>query len=371
MLAATLPSTGPEPVPPATVAPARPTNIWNVNPWVDALLYHFGWAWIVPPLLCVYTNQEKFLPLYLLVMVVNFVHLHFGLPYAYLDAEVRETHGRKLTIVPGLCVLAMAGMAFLPNQWMFGFQTLAFFAVLWNIWHVYMQKFGILRVYNAKSGVPAERQVPHWVDRMFIFGWIPLYFVYMGPHNAYLVASNATSLGPWVPRLLNVLTALEPYLLVPAIAFLVFTILNFLRYEYRATGLRNAARLSAALGMTALGSMFIIINPVLAYIAFGFGHAIEYVVFVIHFQGKRYSLPQYRETTMAWLTAHPWRLYGPFMLAVALVYVTCGILLPKTMFVGYHLSQWLFFWVVYESLIHFYTDGFLWKLRRPVVRQSI
>ena len=30
-------------------------------------------------------------------------------------------------------------------------------------------------------------------------------------------------------------------------------------------------------------------------------------------------------------------------------------------------GRWFFYYTVYESLVHFYMDGFLWKMRRPEV----
>ncbi len=34
-------------------------------------------------------------------------------------------------------------------------------------------------------------------------------------------------------------------------------------------------------------------------------------------------------------------------------------------------AMWLFYYAVYESLVHFYMDGFLWKMRRADVRDNI
>jgi hypothetical protein len=41
------------------------------------------------------------------------------------------------------------------------------------------------------------------------------------------------------------------------------------------------------------------------------------------------------------------------------------------LFFGLTGSLWLFYYAVYESLVHFYMDGFLWKMRRPDVRENI
>ena len=38
---------------------------------------------------------------------------------------------------------------------------------------------------------------------------------------------------------------------------------------------------------------------------------------------------------------------------------------------GTTIERWAFYWSVYQSLAHFYYDGFLWKMRRPTVRANL
>ena len=59
--------------------------------------------------------------------------------------------------------------------------------MLWNLWHVYMQKFGILRVYMAKDPAPREQKTPAWVDKLFVLCWFPLYFAWVGPARKELM----------------------------------------------------------------------------------------------------------------------------------------------------------------------------------------
>ena len=32
---------------------------------------------------------------------------------------------------------------------------------------------------------------------------------------------------------------------------------------------------------------------------------------------------------------------------------------------------WLLYWGIYQSMVHFYFDGFLWKMRKKSVRANI
>lgn len=38
---------------------------------------------------------------------------------------------------------------------------------------------------------------------------------------------------------------------------------------------------------------------------------------------------------------------------------------------GMPATRWVSYYAVYESLVHFYADGFLWKMRRGPVRANI
>jgi hypothetical protein len=40
-------------------------------------------------------------------------------------------------------------------------------------------------------------------------------------------------------------------------------------------------------------------------------------------------------------------------------------------FFGITLRGWILYYAVYQSLVHFYLDGFLWKMRQPEVRANI
>jgi hypothetical protein len=40
-------------------------------------------------------------------------------------------------------------------------------------------------------------------------------------------------------------------------------------------------------------------------------------------------------------------------------------------FGGVYAYRWVFYWTVYQSMAHFYFDSFMWKMRMPIVRESI
>lgn len=292
----------------------------------------------------------------------------------------RPSYGRL-----GLGVLLAVGAAALvralPAHAAFPFKlvisAVAVFSGAWNVWHVYMQKFGILRMYAAKSQVPADARPPAWADRLFVFGWVPLYLVVIAEVAKPLVAKHYASTKPWLFPVADALIAAKPVLLPLGVAVTVVSIAAWLYHEHRGYGLRNGARLSMALGTTGLSASFLFVAPDLAYMAYGVSHALEYMVFVWAFQRKRYAAPLPHDPLLGRLLQHPWLAYAALLGVVGGLgfYLDVGDdlgLAPKPFVIlGTKAGSWLFYWTIWHSMAHFYFDGFLWKMRLPQVRASL
>ncbi|MEZ4466316.1 MAG: hypothetical protein R3F43_18145 [bacterium] len=224
----------------------------------------------------------------LIILGVNFSHRHLTLPYVYLDREVFKRFPWKFTVFPGvmLVLFALSPWAWKHHRgWVEGAATIA---GTWNVWHVYMQKYGILRMYAAKSGVEPARRAPGWVDRLLIFGWLPLLITWGGPHHRAAVDRNYRSGRRVLTPLLDWLEVHQGWLVPLAIAVLVAALGLWLRAEWRASRLKNPARLLMAGGTTALSGSFLFFDPFKVALAFAFSHAREYTVFVWAFQRRHY-----------------------------------------------------------------------------------
>ncbi len=287
------------------------------------------------------------------------------------------TVGVALLAAIGLASMAVTAPAHAAFPFKLVISAVAVFSGAWNVWHVYMQKFGILRMYAAKSQVPPEKRPPPWVDRLFVFGWVPLYFVVLSEVAKPLLAKHYASTKPWLFPLADVMIAGKPVLLPLGLLLAAASMAIWVFHEYRSYGLTNRARVSMALGTTGLNASFLFVPPVLAYMAYGVSHALEYMVFVWAFQRKRYAAPLAHDPLLGRLLQHPWLAYG------ALLGIVGGLgfwldfgddvgLAPKPFVIlGTKAGSWLFYWTIWHSMAHFYFDGFLWKMRLPQVRQSL
>jgi len=246
----------------------------------------------------------------------------------------------------------------------------------WNIWHVLMQKYGILRLYNAKSG--RAEKVPGWVDRLLLFAWIPLFLIWLGPANRYEVLSAYRAGRRTMIPIIDGMEAVQPYLLAPSVALVVVAVGLFLYYEWRTTRLTNAPRLWLAGGTTLLSAAFFFVHPLKVYLAYGFSHAVEYMVFVWAFQRRRYARPTEHKAVLARVLRHPVLAYGGFVLVGGLLIfvlefyghaVLRGHKRPYLL--GFTTAEWFIYWGMYQSVAHFYFDSFLWKMRSATTRAHI
>ncbi|MEE9384988.1 MAG: hypothetical protein V3V08_16410 [Nannocystaceae bacterium] len=256
------------------------------------------------------------------------------------------------------------------------FNTLAVFAGAWNIWHIYMQKYGIMRLYAAKSG--RADALAGWLDRLMIFCWLPLYFAWLGPAYRELVAKYFRRGNHILPDIIRFFDSIQ-HIAVPAAAgFIVVSVALWLRKEHAATGLRNKPRLVMALGTTCLAASFMFMDPVKVYLAYAFTHGIEYMVFVWAWQRKRYQQELSHKPRLGRLLQRPLLAYATFTLSLAAIflylkyygrYIHAAADPPRAF--GFRTASLVLYWSVYQSMVHFYWDGFMWKMRLKSVRAHI
>ena len=468
--------------------PDHPVRQWHVSAPVDLMGYAFSWAWVFIPLLLLGDARWDYMVYYLLIVAVTDVHRHFGLPYVYMDREIRRRYPIRFYLFPaallaawlvspwlgqtnyhvsGVQVLALLswifllaqvlrldgadaitgnrlavgfGAAFLggliltgvvswntvdPGWWwlsgswilsyllsrrarsvvpfmIFGLgviaaflgdaisrlgggqgiwiiyilHTVAVFAGLWNFYHVYMQKYGIMRLYNAKSG--SETKVAGWVDKIMLFAWLPLYLAWLGPLYREVALEKLGRARAVLPPILDALESVMSVTIPITIAFVVVAIAIWIVSEWRSNRMRNMPRLWMFIGQNALAVSFLIFNPVKAYLAFAFSHAVEYMIFVWAFQRRRYDKPLSHKPLLQRVLRHPATAYLAFILLIGGGftffkfwgdYVFPSKTPPEAF--GQQTRVWLLYWGVYQSMQHFYFDGFLWKMRSASVRANI
>lgn len=454
---------------------------------MDVAAYALSWLWVLVPLMFVGDTRADYMAGFIAILVLTDLHRHSGLPYVYLDSEIRRRFtvrffvlpavmlglwggspyfkrlGPSLSIVdvagvvalvavlvrllrrdgegqnppwralaaiglPGTVIVVVAlvsdmsiergwiwlavavvGSVLLDAVWpragmrrrgtavVLGVITVGMlvatrypplrirppdliagvvvFTGAWNIWHVLMQKYGIMRLYSAKTGRASK--VPGWVDRLLLLAWIPVFLLWLGPANRdAVVGAYRQGRGTLVPAL-DAMQAAQAYLLAPAVGLVASALALFLWHEWRANRFTNAPRLWLAAGTTLLSAAFFVVHPLKVYLAYGFSHAVEYMVFVWAFQRRRYAKPLTHNPTLARMLKHPWLTYGGFLCggAALIIVLQYGRLwMPRgarPYFLGFSATEWLVYWGLYQSMVHFYFDSFMWKMRSNSTRAHI
>jgi hypothetical protein len=252
----------------------------------------------------------------------------------------------------------------------------AIVAAVWNIWHTAAQKVGILRVYNAKSSAPVEQKVPLWVDRLLVFSWFPFLAALLVDRERERILEQGKVVKMYLGPIVDGLGAAMPVLYPLGVIVIVGAAALFLLFEHRATSLRSLPRLSMAASLTLLAASFLVVSPFKCYIAWGFSHAIEYIVFVWAFQRRRYATPLSPPPLLQRLLRHGALLYGVFIAAIAALYlwsnhaVGFGWVERQPQLFGLQTTMIIYLWAIWHSMAHFYFDGFLWKMR-PSVRAAL
>ena len=239
-----------------------------------------------------------------------------------------------------------------------------------------MQNYGIFRLDNAKAG----GAIPGWVDRTLVFAWLPMFFAWLGPVYRDLARRYFSRSAGMLEPLLDVLESNSAWLIPLCVIFLVAAILNWLWYEWRAHRFGNTPRLCMAAGTMLINAAFMVCDPVKVYLAFAFSHSIEYMVFVWAFQRRRYAHELPHRPLLARVLRHPALAYVGFIGGVGVVYFLLSYYgryidpMPASQrphFAGVSTAMWMSYWGIYQSIQHFYFDGFLWKMRRSSVRENL
>ena len=253
----------------------------------------------------------------------------------------------------------------------------AMVAAVWNVWHTAAQKVGIMRVYNAKSSAAVVDKVPLWVDRLLVLGWFPFLAAYLVVRERDTILEQGKVVRVWLEPLTAALTTAAPVLLPLGVATIVASWIIFVRAEYKSTRLKNTPRLSMALGVTLLSASFLFASPLKVYVAYGFSHAVEYVVFVWAFQRRRYAQPLSPPPLLQRLLRRGLLFHAVFIGGIALFYMyfefgkDAGLYEGPARLWGIKITTMVYCWAIWHSFAHFYFDGFLWKMRLPAVRASL
>ncbi len=333
-----------------------PSELWMHGPWRDGAL---SLLWVPFSVAATMAGGRPDL-LALVVaatLLTSLVHQPLTLAMIYGDPEQFAIARRVFVVFPFVLLGSIVAGRLISLA------LVGVIAGLWNSQHTLMQRFGITRIYARKAGDRTEA-----AEKPMLLCWLvfALAFAAADPRTPRLLQS--VDLGATNEQGVEVLQALRPYATVAvvaaALAVLWFTRLWW-QHEHH-LGIQGFTPKRRYLLATAVLFAVIVINPIVGLMGYVGSHAVEYMFVVQGALRRRYSGPDPRTGGVVGIAVRsPLRATG-CVVAYILV-VGAGLVAVQTSVQADIASVAL----LTIGGMHVYFDGFIWKLRRPVVAGSV
>src|ERR1700731_106344 len=348
---------------PQTV-PAVPTtvpkkNLWILDSWRD-LLFYVGTPLLLVPMFALAQARWRAQDIYLFVAAFGATGHHLpGMIRAYGDRALFERFRWRFIFAPIFLVAVCLAFVWWDLK---GIVLVVFF---WGVWHGMMQTYGFCRIYDAKTGSFAA------LTRRLDFASCALWFataVLLSPQRmADTLETYYASGGPFISPAF--LPGAQEALFAAAIAVSILFVANFARMWV--IGKRpNPVKL--ALLTTTIAFWWYCNNGVtnvLAGIAlFEVFHDVQYLSLVWIYNRNRVE----KDSSIGGFMRFVFRRSGSLVgLYIGLVFAYGSIGYLNSTIGMETLTRLLTGVVAASGLLHFYYDGFIWKVREKSTRQSL
>src|SRR5438132_3131999 len=346
---------------PAAPAPAagRKPNLWILDSWRDLVLY------VCTPLLLVpiFVGAQGFWSaedIYLFVAAFGAMGHHLpGMIRAYGDRALFQRFKWRFIFAPIFLVVVSA----IFSLW--DLKGIVLVAFIWGVWHGMMQTYGFCRIYDAKVGSFAE------LTRRLDFTLCGIWFataVLLSPQRMTdTLESYYAAGGPFIPPAL--LRAAQQGLLTVALVISGVFLVNFVWMWMQG---KRPSPVKLVLLVTSI-SFWWYSNNIVASVLVGIAlfevfHDVQYLSLVWIYNRKRVESDRSIGGFMRFVFRRSGALVGVY---VGLVLAYGGLSLSKSYVSIDAVKRILTGVVTASALLHFYYDGFIWKVREKSTRQSL
>ena len=347
------------PAAPTPTAAGRKPSLWILDSWRDLILY------VCTPLLLVpiFIGAQGLWAaedIYLFVAAFGAMGHHLpGMIRAYGDRALFQRFRYRFICAPIFLVVVCAAFS------LWDLKGIVLVAFVWGVWHGMMQTYGFCRIYDAKVGSFAQ------LTRRLDFALCGIWFataVLLSPQRMTDTLETYYSAGgPFIPPAL--LRAGQHGLLALALLVSVVFLANFI---WMWSSGKRPSPVKLVLLITSI-SFWWYCNKIVASVLVGIAlfevfHDVQYLSLVWIYNRKRVESDRSIGGFMRFVFRRSGALVGVY---VGLVLAYGGLSLSKS-YVGIEAVKRILTGVVTASaLLHFYYDGFIWKVREKSTRQSL
>ena len=325
---------------------------WIISPAVDLVFF------VGTPLLCLVPMmalREVFDSQVILFFIMSFFAMGHHLPgfmRAYGDPELFQTFKEKFLVAPLIVLIVVALAQFNTLHGLF------LMVLLWEVWHLFMQHYGIMRIYDGKNKIFAKWNARwDWLLTMSAFVTVVVY----SPEYLYRILDHNQSVG--LPFLSAGHLLFIKELMLYATAAIAGGYIGNLLWRL-ATGQRVSAPKVAVMATTVFLIYFgwiYIQDLAIGYAAFAAFHDIQYFAIVWVYNN---NLVKRQSNTSRLLRAFFTSRSLPILIGYVLICFVYGT-------INYSLNwfdraTWIKaieVLVITSTLLHYYFDGFIWKMR--------
>src|SRR6266496_2905229 len=348
----------PQTVPVAPVSASRP-KLWILDSWRDLILY-VGTPLLLVPVFALAQARWSPQDIYLFVAAFGAMGHHLpGMIRAYGDRALFNRFKWRFILAP-LFLVAVCVVFFWWD--LKGIVLIVFF---WGVWHGLMQTYGFCRIYDAKMGSFAA--LTRRLDFASCVVWfataVALSPVRMGDTLDTYYACG----GPYIsPSLLH---GFQQLMLGGAIAVSVLFVLHFGRMWNLG---KRPNPVKAALLVTTIAFWWYcnngVTNILVGIALFEVFHDVQYLSLVWIYNRNRVE----KDSNIGGFMRFVFRRSGSLVgLYVGLVFAYGSVSVINAHLGMDTVKRILTGVVTASTLLHFYYDGFIWKVRERSTRQSL
>src|SRR5438270_4480144 len=342
-----------------TTVPKR--NVWILDSWRDLILY-VGTPLLIIPLFTLAQARWSAQEIYLFVAAFGAMGHHLpGMIRAYGDRALFERFRWRFILAPIFLLAVCVGFYF----WDIKTNPVVMIVFLWGVWHGMMQTYGFGRIYDAKTGSFAAP------TRRLDFAMCGIWFaagVILSPARMTDTLDGFYGCGlPFISP--GGVHALQQTLFFAAMTVSILWLANYVRMWVAGTR-QNPVKL--ALFVTSIAFWWYCNNGVaniLAGIAlFEVFHDVQYLSLVWIYNRNRVEKDSSIGGFMRFIFRRSGSLIG---LYVGLVFAYGSVSYFNAHLGMETVKRVLTGVVTASTLLHFYYDGFIWKVRERSTRQSL